>query len=100
VSPTSNSSLRGWSPIKMPIKKRSQDLSPRRRNGIMGPDTRQRAALIGHLLSLHHSSEGSHGTHPVLCPSPEPETNWRARTSARPPDSLLNGTVMRVRMCF
>jgi hypothetical protein len=39
----------------------SQDLSPRRRTGIMGPNTRQRTALDWTPLSLHYFRESLQG---------------------------------------
>jgi hypothetical protein len=67
------------------MRKKVQDLSPGRRNGIMGPDTRQRASLIGHPLSLHHISEGPTGLIRFSAPPPSPkQTGGPARLLARP----------------
>ena len=60
MSPPYNSSRTGWSPIEMP--REGHRTCPRRgRGGPMGTDTRQRVALIGHSLSLHHIGEGPSG---------------------------------------
>jgi hypothetical protein len=83
----------------MPIKKRSPDLSPRRCNGIMGPDTRQRAALIGHPLSLHHSSECSTGFNQFSAPPPSPKQTGGPHVCS-PARLFIEWDGMRVRMCF
>ena len=51
--------------------------SHRRRLGIVGTDTRQRAALDWTPLSLLQLGESPEGTRLDPCPSPEPGTNWR-----------------------
>ena len=76
-----------------------QDESHRRRLGIVGTGTRQRAALDWTPLSLLHLGEGPHGTRLDLYPSPEPGTNWW-RASAREPATFFEWDGMRERMCF
>ncbi len=99
MSLPSNSSHAGWSPIKMQ-RGRSQDLSPRRRTGIVGADTWQRDALIGHPLSLHHISEGPPGLVRISAPPPSPiQTGGPHAVLARQHLSL-EWDGMRVRMCF
>jgi hypothetical protein len=56
-------------------------------SGVMGPNTRQRVALIGHPLSLHPFARPP-GALPDLCPSPEPGDNGRRATRARTPAPL------------
>jgi hypothetical protein len=90
VSPSPNSSHTGWSPIEMPDQ-RSHDLSHRRRTGIMGPDTRQRAALDWTPLSLHNIRERL-----WVLPGSLPLTRARYKLAARTSPAhafLLSGTV-------
>ena len=57
-------------------------------SGVLGTNTRQRVALIGHPLSLPPHSRGPRRALPDLCPSPEPDANGRRATYARTPVSL------------
>lgn len=99
MSPPYNSSRTGWSPVKM-RRARSQNLSPRRRTRIVGTNTRQRDALIGHPLSLHHISESPIALIQISAPPPSPkQTGGTHAVLARQHLSLeWDGT--RVRMCF
>ena len=74
-------------------QQRSQNLSPRRRTGIMGPNTRQRTALDWTPLSLHHFGESPMGLAGSL-----PLTRARTKLAAgsfraHACTSLLSGTV-------
>jgi hypothetical protein len=99
VSPPHNSSPAGWSPIEMP--REGHRTCPRRgRGGTMGANTRQRVALIGHPLSLHHTSEGPLGPVRTSAPHPSPvQTGGVHPVLVRQHLSLeWDGT--RERMCF
>ncbi len=99
MSPSYNSSRIGWSPLKMP-RRRSQDLSLRRRSGIVGTNTRQRDALIGHPLSLHYISEGPPGLVRISAPPPSPKQTGGAHVVLARQHLSLEWDGMRVRMCF
>jgi hypothetical protein len=72
---------------------RSHDLSLRRRSGIVGPNTRQRDALIRHPLSLHLISEVPRDSSGSL-PLPRARNKLAARTRcSHVSTSLLSGTV-------
>ncbi len=66
----------------------SKGKSLRLRIGIVGPNTRQRVALIGHPLSLHYISEGPTGLAGSL---PLPRARYKLADGT--PAPLLNGTV-------
>jgi hypothetical protein len=97
MSPTSNSSQIGWSPIAVSLD--DANWSQRRRTDTMGTNTRQRAAVDWTSLSLHHNrdrptrsrisaphpSPDITGGHDVSCPSQHLSFEW-------------DGT--RERMCF
>ena len=99
MSPTSNSSLIGWSPIYM-SEQRSSDLSSRRRKDIVGTNTRQRLLLIGHPLSLHYISEGPSGLFRISAPPPSPTQTGGLHVSLARQHPSLEWDGMRVRMCF
>ena len=67
----------------------SQNLSHRRRYGIVGTNTRQRVALdwrfalIGHPLSLHYISEGPTGLVRISAPPPSPNQTGGPHVRAR-----------------
>jgi len=80
-------------------QQRSRNLSLRRRTGIVGTDTRQRAFLDSTPLSLHLFHESPVGLDRLLCPSTEPDTNWR-HAECKSQHLSLEWDGMRVRMCF
>ena len=61
----------------------SQNLSHRRRSGIVGTNTRQRFALIGHPLWLLFISEGPTGLVRISAPPPSPNQTGGPHVRAR-----------------
>jgi hypothetical protein len=81
-------------------QRRSQDLSPRRRIGIVGTDARQRVRLIRHPLSLHYISEGPSGLVQISAPPPSPNLTGGSHPVLARQHLSLEWDGMRVRMCF
>jgi len=75
-------------------------LSLRRSTGIVGTDTRQRAPLIGHPLSLHFISEGPTGLVRISAPHPSPKQTGGAHPVLVRQHLSLEWDGTRERMCF
>ncbi len=60
--------------------------------GVMGPNTRQPARLIGHPLSLHDIREGPGRPFRISAPPPSPWITGGALFIGSPPATVLIGT--------
>jgi len=68
--------------------------------GVVAPNTRQRARLIGHLLSLHDIREGPDGLPRISAPPPSPALTGGGCPSPARQDLLLEWDGTRERTCF
>jgi hypothetical protein len=75
-------------------------LSHRRDAGIMGTNTRQRAALDWTPLSLHPSGQRAKGLTPFSAPPPSPKLTGGPPFAGARLHLSLEWDGMRVRMCF
>ncbi len=69
-------------------------------SGVMGTNTRQRVALIGHPLSLHPIREGLKALSRISAPPPSPETTGGGRSAPVRHHLSVEWDGMRERTCF
>jgi hypothetical protein len=81
-------------------EQRSQDLSPRRRIGIVGTNTRQRLRLIGLPPSLHCNSAGPTGLVRISAPHPSPAITGGPHVAMARLHLSLEWDGTRERTCF